>query len=39
MVYFRSGLLGVSETSSDKQDLPEHEAEDVRAAEALFLFC
>jgi len=39
MVNFQSGLLGVSETSSDMQDLLEHEAEDVRAAEALALFC
>jgi len=39
MVNFQSGLLGVSETSSDMQDLLEHEAEDVRAAEAVALFC
>jgi acetate kinase len=39
MVNFQSGLLGVSETSSDMRDLLEHEAEDVRAAEAVALFC
>lgn len=39
MVNFRSGLLGVSETSSDMRDLLEHEASDVRAAEAVALFC
>jgi len=39
MVNFQSGLLGVSETSSDMQDLLEHETEDVRAAEAVSLFC
>jgi acetate kinase len=39
MVNFRSGLLGVSETSSDMRDLLEREAEDVRAAEAVALFC
>ena len=39
MVNFRSGLLGVSETSSDMRDLLEHEARDVRAAEAVALFC
>ena len=39
MVNFHSGLLGVSETSSDMRDLLEHEAEDVRAAEAVSLFC
>jgi len=39
MVNFQSGLLGVSETSSDMQDLLEHEAEDARAAEAVALFC
>jgi acetate kinase len=32
-------LLGVSETSSDMHDLLEHEIEDVRAAEAVALFC
>ena len=39
MVNFQSGLLGVSETSSDMQDLLERESEDVRAAEAVALFC
>ena len=39
MVNFQSGLLGVSETSPDMQDLLEHETEDVRAAEAVALFC
>ena len=39
MVNFQSGLLGVSETSSDMQDLLVRETEDVRAAEAVALFC
>jgi acetate kinase len=39
MVNFRSGLLGISETSSDMRDLLECEAQDVRAAEAVALFC
>ncbi|MBE0620299.1 MAG: acetate/propionate family kinase, partial [Burkholderiales bacterium] len=39
MVNSRSGLLGVSETSSDMRDLLEREAQDVRAAEAVALFC
>jgi acetate kinase len=39
MVNFHSGLLGVSETSSDMRDLLEHETQDVRAAEAIALFC
>ncbi len=39
MVNSQSGLLGVSETSSDMRDLLEHEAGDVRAAEAVALFC
>jgi acetate kinase len=39
MVNFQSGLLGISETSSDMRDLLEHEDEDVRAAEAVALFC
>jgi acetate kinase len=39
MVNFESGLLGVSETSSDMHDLLDREAEDVRAAEAVALFC
>jgi acetate kinase len=39
MVNFRSGLLGISETSSDMRDLLKHETQDVRAAEAVALFC
>ncbi len=39
MVNFQSGLLGVSESSSDMRDLLEHEAQDARAAEAVGLFC
>jgi acetate kinase len=39
MVTHESGLLGVSETSSDIRDLLAREADDVRAAEALGLFC
>jgi acetate kinase len=39
MVSFQSGLLGVSETSPDMRDLLEHETQDVRAAEAIALFC
>jgi acetate kinase len=39
MVNFQSGLLGMSETSSDMHDLLEREAGDVRAAEAVSLFC
>ncbi len=39
MVNFRSGLLGISETSSDMHDLLERETTDVRAAEAIALFC
>ncbi|HEY5118069.1 MAG TPA: acetate/propionate family kinase [Anaerolineales bacterium] len=39
MVNFQSGLLGVSETSSDMQELLAREADDVRAAEAVALFC
>ena len=39
MASHASGLLGISETSSDMRDLLEHEAGDVRAAEAVALFC
>ena len=39
MVSFQSGLLGVSETSSDMRDLLDLETRDVRAAEAVALFC
>jgi acetate kinase len=39
LVNHEAGLLGVSETSSDMRDLLVREAEDVRAAEAVALFC
>ncbi len=39
LVNFQSGLLGVSETSSDMCDLLDSETRDVRAAEAVALFC
>jgi acetate kinase len=39
MVNQESGLLGVSETSPDVRDLLSREAKDVRAAEAIELFC
>ncbi len=39
MVNHESGLLGVSETSSDMRDLIDREKLDVRAAEAVGLFC
>jgi acetate kinase len=39
MVSKRSGLLGVSETSSDLRDLLAIEKKDLRAAEAIALFC
>ena len=39
MVNHESGLLGVSETSSDIRDLLAAEIHDVRAAEAVALFC
>jgi len=39
MVNRESGLLGVSDTSSDLRDLLGREADDVRAAEAVALFC
>jgi acetate kinase len=39
MVNHEAGLLGVSETSSDMRDLLARESEDVRAAEAVALFC
>jgi acetate kinase len=39
MVNTRSGLLGVSEISSDLRGLLEQETSDVRAAEAIALFC
>ncbi len=39
MVNHESGLLGVSETSSDMRELLLRESKDVRAAEAVALFC
>jgi len=39
MVNHKSGLLGVSETSSDMRELLKQEAHDIRAAEAVALFC
>jgi acetate kinase len=39
MVNHNSGLLGVSATSSDMRDLLAKETKDVRAAEAVALFC
>jgi acetate kinase len=39
MIHHESGLLGVSELSSDVRDLLAREAADVRAAEAIALFC
>jgi acetate kinase len=39
MVNRESGLLGVSQISSDMRDLLDRETQDVRAAEAVALFC
>lgn len=39
LINHESGLLGISETSSDMRDLLDHETQDVRAAEAVALFC
>ena len=39
MMNHESGLLGVSETSSDMRDLLAHKTQDVRAAEAVTMFC
>ncbi|TAK60444.1 acetate/propionate family kinase [Methylobacter sp.] len=39
MVNHESGLLGVSETSSDLRDLLAQETDDIRSAEAVALFC
>ena len=39
MVNSQSGLLGVSETSSDMRDLLERQKKDKRAADAVALFC
>jgi len=39
LVTFQSGLLGISETSSDMKELLDHEADDSRAKDAVDLFC
>lgn len=39
LINHEAGLLGVSEISSDMQDLLKKESSDVRAAEAVALFC
>jgi len=39
MVNRESGMLGVSEISSDMRELSKRETQDVRAAEAVALFC
>ena len=39
MVNHASGMLGISETSADMRDLLALEADDVRAAEAVAVFC
>jgi acetate kinase len=39
LINHESGLLGISETSSDMRDLLDRETQDVRAAEAVALFC
>ena len=39
MINFQSGLLGMSETSSDMSELLDNEVKDVRAAEAVEVFC
>jgi acetate kinase len=39
MVNSKSGLLGISETSSDIRDLLHCQSQDVRAAEAVAIFC
>jgi len=39
LINHESGLLGVSETSSDMRDLIERQTSDVRAAEAVEMFC
>lgn len=39
MVNAESGLLGISETSSDMRDLMSREQEDERAADAIAVFC
>jgi acetate kinase len=39
VINHKSGLLGISETTSDMQDLLKSEKEDERAAEAVNIFC
>ncbi len=39
IINHQSGLLGVSETSSDLRDLLDRQTEDIRAAEAIEMFC
>jgi acetate kinase len=39
MINHQSGLIGISETSSDMRDLLARESADARAAEAVALFC
>ncbi|MEO8660033.1 MAG: acetate/propionate family kinase [Bryobacteraceae bacterium] len=39
IINHESGMLGVSETSSDMRDLIERQGTDIRAAEAVELFC
>ena len=39
LINHESGLLGVSETTSDMRDLLDLQAKDIRAAEAVDLFC
>ena len=39
LINHESGLIGVSETSSDMRDLLSKETDDIRAAEAVALFC
>ena len=39
MVHLESGLLGISETTSDMEELLELETSDSRAAEAVAIFC
>jgi len=39
LINHESGLLGISETSSDMRDMLAKESDDIRAAEAVALFC
>ncbi len=39
LINHESGLLGISETTSDMQDLLARQTDDIRAAEAVDLFC